>query len=249
MSLANEIVQEEIAKQEVEYKTIQSRKQRREQERQLIKDGIAYKEQLIRSIKRNTDLINDLTQLYCKSYNDYADMNKSRNNGLDMIRLRWQVVPTKISLLELKKSSSSLDMTEFMKCTDPINPASVNLFYLRVDFEMVYSKDVDKNILTTRPDVPEEIIDNNTGDGRFLKRQLFYHAVFPKPDELELTKLKAEDKLLADFISHIFCSGIDMQHSHNNRMWDQRIQKQVDNLHDKGEEVMKIFEEAALKKD
>lgn len=231
--------EQEVINEELEYRTI-PRKQRRELERQLIKDGISYKEQLKRSIKRNTELIEDLTELYCKSYNDFADLNKDRNNGLEKIQLVKEILSTQISLLDLKQSSSSLDMTEFMKCTDPINPAAVNLFYLRVDFKMCYNKNIE---VSTRPEVPEQIIES--ANGGHIKTQLFYHAVFPKPDDLELTKLRAEDRLLADFISHIFCSGIDMQHSHNNRMWDQRIKKQTENIHDKGEEVMKIFEEAA----
>jgi len=107
--------------------------------------------------------------------------------------------------------------------------------YFRVDMCLTYGQDTE---LHERPGVPEKVEILPEGVKQTL---LFYHAVYPMAEENNITQIAADYKLLSDFMTHIFCMGIDMQQMNNNKTWTNRLHAQTENLQAKADEVKEMF--------
>jgi hypothetical protein len=190
----------------------------------------------IKSVKGLMGNVAQLLRSYTDGYNNHVAQNPQNQRNLKHVDMPLSLQMAEINMEELMGSATPDDIKRLAPCVLAGDPTKVRTMYLRVDSEFVFTPEAD---IEERPGVPEHV--EVGGNGNKSRTQLFYHAVYPMENESEDLQNKAKEKLLADFITHIFCMGLDMQQINNNNMWQSKLNRQTETMHDKAAEVEELF--------
>lgn len=216
-----------------------SRRERREREKRAADERILEGKRLATSVKQLKANLADLLEVYAKGYNEFAQQNPGNTRKMISMNMPWKINPTLVPLTDLLENMENPNNPMLEHCMSKEVPGSVNVMYFRIDSAVMVQADAE---ISVRPGIPETVED--LADGK-LHTQLFYHAIVPlQEDSTEFEKNQAMEKLLGDFMVHIFCMGVDLQHSHNNRQWQNKLNQQTDVMKEKAAEVEEIFKHA-----
>jgi hypothetical protein len=210
-----------------------SRNQRRKIERLNKDQEVIRHRYMFNRIKVMRQDIAEYMKVYETSYQNFIDTTP-QNNGLKKVKIVMSVDKTDISLEEVMQNTINADSEEIQHAIIP-GTKNVRIMYLRTEMHLTFDKDAD---VIARSGVPETV--TASGNDKVLV-QLFYHAIAPMSEDTPNKLIEAEHNLLKDFMTHLFCMGVDMQQMNNAKLWNKKLHAQTENLQSKADEVTEIF--------
>lgn len=228
MEEQTEILQPKTDVKETEY----NRAQRRKMERHAVMNTnrLRRRNKLITDAK--LQMIHEAINSYKKSYNDYIQVSsEAQSRGIRSVDLVMGLESIHAPFDEI--ASQVTNGTQQLEKARIEGTKQVRLRYLRIDFIIMHNAAV-----IARPGVPEKVTALIDG---YKKEQLFYHALVPLETESKEHEMDADSILVADLHTHLICMGIDMQQMNNNKLWNNQLHVQTENLQAKADEVTEIF--------
>lgn len=213
-----------------------TRKQRRQHEKLQNDMQAKEKKRVAKSCVELTNNIHELIKAYTDGYNEFAQSNPDNKRRLKSMQMPWSLNEIQLPLNELMENTKGLNLGMFDGCMSKDQPGKVNVLYMRVDMNFTLHQDAE---IRERPGVPEAI----TQDAEGIKvQQLFYHALHGIPQGADaFTHDVLRERLMADFMTHIFCMGFDMQNINNNNQWQSKLNHQTATIDEKVKEISDIF--------
>jgi hypothetical protein len=215
----------------------QQRRERRAEERAKMNSYPAALQEAKAAGEAAEKFLKSMIKRFEDQYNGFLT---SADNGSPATGVAFQFNVSEIYTpeSELRKSLNQIPEELFnaaLRKDDDQN--QIKIMYLRCD-KTTFLKE--GHNIQKRPGVPEEV----SGD---VHTSLLYHAavILTNENQEELEAAAAHRKLVDDFISHLFMSGIQYQEMANEKQWQYELRAQNAEIQKKTQEVADIFNHAA----